>query len=69
MRFLELPISVQNEIARQFSIPQNPNDVLVDNSGTAYELFGSSRVALSVNLENLHGGTLHTESVDRSNNI
>jgi len=68
MKFLDLPTTVQKQLGKQFLIPSNPTNVLVDN-GLVYELFGTAKVALSVNTQSLYGGTFHTESLDRSNKI
>ena len=59
MRFTTLTERVQNRIKKRFQVPTDTSKVYVMDNEIPYELYGNSKVVLSVKLSGVYGNGFH----------
>lgn len=59
MRFTTLTERVQNRIKSKYQVPADTSKVLVTADEIPYELYGNSKVVLSIKLSSVYGQGFH----------
>lgn len=62
MKFSDLSKEVKKDISKRYLIPSNVESVLVDENNRPYELFGKSKVVLTININSTIDSGFHSGS-------